>query len=220
MGPRGDAIIHADWCVGEILNTLDRLRLARNTLVIFSSDNGPVVDDGYKDDAVEKLGGHKPAGPLRGGKYSNFEAGTRVPFIVRWPGRVKPGVSDALVSQIDLLASFAAFANQRLSGADAPDSFNVMPALLGKSKAGREHLVEQASVLSLRVGQWKYIEPGRGPKIHRNTNTETGNDPDGQLYNLADDLGETSNLITKNPDRAKEMAARLQQIRQNNRSRP
>jgi len=220
MGPRGDAILQADWCVGEILSALDRLKLARNTLIVFSSDNGPVVDDGYKDEAVEMLGTHKPAGPLRGGKYSNFEAGTRVPFIVRWPGSVKPGVSDALISQIDFLASFAAFTNQGLGDAAAPDSFNVMPALLGKSKTGREQLVEQASVLSLRIGQWKYIEPGKGPKIQRNTNTETGNDPDGQLYNLTDDLGETRNLISNYPDRAKEMAARLQQIRQNNRSRP
>ncbi len=220
MGPRGDAILQADWCVGELLNALDRLKLTRNTLVIFTSDNGPVVDDGYKDDAVEKLGGHKPAGALRGGKYSNFEAGTRVPFIVRWPGRVKPGVSDALVSQVDFLASFAAFTNQKLGEADAPDSFNVLPALLGKSKAGREHLVEQASVLSLRVGQWKYIEPSKGPKIQKNTNTETGNDPDGQLYNLASDLGETNNLASRHPDRGKAMAARLQQIRQNDRSRP
>lgn len=220
MGPRGDALLEADWSVGEILKTLDRLKLTNDTMVIFTSDNGPVVDDGYKDDAVERLGEHKPAGRLRGGKGSNFEAGTRVPFIVRWPGRVKPGVSDALVSQIDLLASFAAFTNQKLAEADAPDSFDVMPALLGKSKAGREHLVEQASVLSLRDRQWKYIEPGKGPKIQRNTNTETGNDPDGQLYNLADDPGETDNLVTKRPDRAKEMAARLQQIRQNNRSRP
>jgi arylsulfatase A-like enzyme len=220
MGPRGDAILQADWCVGEILAALDRLNLARNTMVVFSSDNGPVVDDGYKDDAVEKLGSHKPAGPLRGGKYSNFEAGTRVPFIVRWPGRVKPGLSGALVSQIDFLASFAAFTNQSLGDAAAPDSFNVMPALLGESKAGREQLVEQASVLSLRDGQWKYIEPSNGPKIQRNTNTETGNDPEGQLFHLAEDLGETSNLITKYPDRAKEMTRRLQQIRQNNRSRP
>ena len=220
MGPRGDAILQADWCVGEILSALDRLKLARNTLLIFSSDNGPVVDDGYKDDAVEKLGDHKPAGPLRGGKYSNFEAGTRVPFIVRWPGRVKPGVSGALVSQIDFLASFAAFTNQQLGDGAAPDSFNVMPALLGKSSTGRTELIEQASVLSLRIGLWKYIEPGKGPKIQRNTNTETGNDPDGQLYNLTDDLGETRNLISKHPDRAKEMAARVQQLRQNNRSRP
>lgn len=217
MGPRGDAILQADWCVGEILSALDRLKLAQNTLVIFSSDNGPVIDDGYKDDAVEKLGDHKPAGPLRGGKYSNFEAGTRVPFIVRWPRRVKPGVSGALVSQIDFLASFAAFTNQQLGDGAAPDSFNVMPALLGKSRTGRTELIEQASVLSLRIGPWKYIEPGKGPKIQRNTNTETGNDPDGQLYNLTDDPGETRNLISKYPDRAKEMAVRLQQIRENKR---
>lgn len=219
MGPRGDAIIEADWCVGELLAALDRLKLTRNTMVFFSSDNGPVVDDGYKDDAVEKLGNHKPAGPLRGGKYSNFEGGTRVPLIVRWPGRIKPGVSAALVSQIDFLASFAAFTNQKLGEADAPDSFDLMAALLGKSKIGREHLVEQASALSLRVGPWKYIEPNKGAKLLKNTNTETGNDPDGLLFNLRDDLGETNNLLTKYADRAKEMAARLQQIRQNNQSR-
>ncbi|MGH9769490.1 MAG: sulfatase family protein [Blastocatellia bacterium] len=220
MGPRGDALLEADWSVGEILKTLDRLKLTNDTLVIFTSDNGPVVDDGYKDAAVEKLGAHKPAGRLRGGKGSNFEAGTRVPFIVRWPGRVKPGVSGALVSQIDLLASFAALTKQKLGDADAPDSFDLAPALLGKSKAGREHLVEQAGALSLRSGTWKYIEPSDRPKLNRNTNTEMGNDPAGQLYNLADDLGETSNLVTKHPDKVKEMAARLQQIRQNNRSRP
>src|SRR5687767_12336453 len=98
MGPRGDAIVQTDWCVGEILTALDRLKLANDTLVIFTSDNGPVVDDGYKDEAVAKLGSHKPAGPFRGGKYSHFEGGTRVPFIVRWPARVKPGSSAALVS--------------------------------------------------------------------------------------------------------------------------
>ncbi len=219
MGPRGDAIIEADWCVGEILNALDRLKLDRNTLVIFTSDNGPVVDDGYKDDAVEKLGSHRPAGPLRGGKYSNFEGGTRVLFIVRWTGRVKPGVSAALISQIDFLASFAAFTNQQLGDAGAPDSFNVMPALLGKSKMGREHLVEQASALSLREGPWKYIEPNNGVKLQKNTNTETGNDPGGQLYNLAVDLGETKNVAAGQPDKVKQMAALLQRIKQNGRSR-
>jgi arylsulfatase A-like enzyme len=219
MGPRGDAIVQADWCVGEVLKKLDRLKLTNNTLVIFTSDNGPVVDDGYKDDAVEKLGKHKPAGRLRGGKYSNFEAGTRVPFIVRWPQQVKRGVSNALVSQIDFLASFASFTKQDLANADAPDSYNVMNALLGKDKTGRGHLIEQASVLSLRVGNWKYIEPGRGPKITANTNTETGNDPDGQLYDLANDLGETRNLAAQHPDKVKEMSARLQKIRQDGRSR-
>ena len=94
------------------------------------------MDDGYKDDAVEKLGGHKPAGPLRGGKYSNFEGGTRVPFIVRWPAKVKPGVSDALICQIDFLASFAALTGQTLDENDAPDSFNVLPTLLGSALDG------------------------------------------------------------------------------------
>ena len=131
MGPRGDAIAQLDWCVGEILETLDRRGLAENTLVIFTSDNGPVVDDGYRDDAVKRLGGHRPAGPLRGGKYSAFEGGTRVPFLVRWPARVKPGVSTALVCQIDLMASLAALVGQKLAEEDAPDSFDVLAALLG-----------------------------------------------------------------------------------------
>jgi arylsulfatase A-like enzyme len=219
MGPRGDAIVQTDWCVGEILAALDRLKLASNTLVILTSDNGPVVDDGYKDDAVAKLGAHKPAGPLRGGKYSNFEAGTRVPFIVRWPGRVKQGISNALVSHVDFLASFAAFTRQPLAEADAPDSHDVMPALLGKSKTGRDHLVEQAGALSLRVGPWKYIEPGNGPKISANTNTELGNDKVDQLYNLADDLGETRNVAAQHPRRVNEMKVLLQRVRQQGRSR-
>ena len=219
MGPRGDALLEADWSVGQILATLDRLRLTNETLIIFTADNGPVVDDGYKDDAVARLGAHKPAGPWRGGKGSNFEGGTRVPLLVRWPGQVKPGVSDALVSQIDLLASLASFTGQKLTEADAPDSFDVMGALLGRAKTGREELVQQATALSLRQGAWKYIEPGRGPKVNANTNTETGNDPAGQLYDLARDPGERENLAARHPDRVKEMAARLERIKQAGRSR-
>ena len=219
MGPRGDAIAQLDWCTGEILKTLDRLKLADNTLVIFSSDNGPVMDDGYKDDAVGKQDGHKPAGALRGGKYSNFEGGTRVPFIVRWPAKVKPGVSDALVCQIDFLMSCAALTGQKLDHVDAPDSFNVLPVLLGESKTGRDHLVEHAGVLSLRQGYWKYIEPGQGAKVLTNTNTETGNEPSGQLYNLADDPGETKNLASEQQNRVKEMSALLQKLREQGRSR-
>ncbi len=219
MGPRGDAIIEADWCVGQILAALDKLKLTKNTLVIFSSDNGPVVDDGYKDDAVARLGDHKPAGPLRGGKYSNFEGGTRVPLIVRWPGNVKQGVSDALLCQIDLLASFAALVGQQLAPADASDSQNILAALLGKTKRGRDQLVEQASALSLRLGEWKYIEPSRGPKVNANTNTEMGNDPGGQLYNLATDLGEKHNLAVQQPERVKQMKTLLEQIKQQGGSR-
>src|SRR5829696_3702659 len=209
MGPRGDAIAQLDWSVGQVLATLDRLGLTRNTLVVFTSDNGPVIDDGYRDQAVEKLGGHTPAGPFRGGKYSTFEGGTRVPFVVRWPARVKPGVSDALVSQVDFIASFAA-----LLGQPAPDlstearvgfprakvdAENVLAALLGDSKTGRAVLVEQAAArLAIRQGPWKYLPPSQGPRVQQNTNTETGNDPEPQLYDLGKDRGERNNLAAAN----------------------
>lgn len=213
LGPRGDAIVQADWCAGEIVNTLDRFKLSENTLVILTSDNGPVVDDGYQDDAVEKLSNHTPWGPLRGGKYSKFEAGTRVPFIVRWPGRVKPGVSDAMVSQVDFTATFAALTGQQSATPDAPDSFNILPALLGDSLTGRDHVVEHADGLALRAGSWKYIEPAKGPKANANTNTKTGNDSQPQLYDLNTDLGETNNVATQHPDKVKELQAQLDALR-------
>ena len=220
MGPRGDAIVQLDFCAGEILKTLDRLNLAENTIVIFTSDNGPVVDDGYKDQAVEKLDGHKPAGPLRGGKYSAFDGGTRVPFIVRWPGRVKPGQSDALLSQVDFMASFAALTGRKLAPDDAPDSFDILPALLGKSPVGREHLVEHAGILSLIKGDWKYIEPRKGPKVNKNTNTELGTDPKPQLYNLRNDLGEKNDVASEHPEVVKELAGLLKKIKADGRTRP
>lgn len=219
LGPRGDAIVQLDWCVGEILKTLDGLKLTDNTLVIFTSDNGPVVDDGYKDQAVEKLNGHKPSGPLRGGKYSAFDAGTRVPCIVRWPGRVNAGTSDALISQIDFLASFAALTGRKLAPQDAPDSFDVLGALLDPAKTGRDHLVEQAKVLSLIRGDWKYIEPGKGPKVSANTGIELGCDIKPQLYNLKTDLAEKHNLAAEHPEITEELAVMLKNIRDSKRTR-
>jgi arylsulfatase A-like enzyme len=213
MGPRGDAIVQADWSVGEILSALDRFHLADNTIVVFTSDNGPVIDDGYRDAAVEKLGGHRPSGPFRGGKYSNFEAGTRVPFIVRWPRGVKRGVSDALVSHIDLIASLAAFARQPLAAGDAPDSQDLWSALTGASKTGRADYVEQGSGLSLRQGTWKYIEASERRRMNPETNTELGNDTAPQLYDLASDPGERTNVAAKFPARVAEMQQRLEAIR-------
>jgi arylsulfatase A-like enzyme len=220
MGPRGDAILEFDWSVGEIVRTLRRLRLDDNTLVIVSSDNGPVVDDGYRDEAVEKLNGHRPAGPLRGGKYSAFEGGTRVPFVVRWTGTVRPGTSDALFSQVDLPATFAALAGVELATPDAPDSYNMLPALLGKSATGRDHLIEHAGTIALVRGDWKYIQPGKGQKVNVNTNTELGNDPAPQLYNLKADPSEARNVATEYPDRVRELSALLEKVRKDGRSRP
>jgi arylsulfatase A-like enzyme len=213
LGPRGDAIVEADWSVGEIVKTLDRLNLTRNTLVIFTSDNGPVVDDGYKDDAVAKLGNHKPAGRLRGGKYSNFEGGTRIPWIVRWPNHVAAGTSNALVCHIDLMASLAKMTGTSLAPSDIHDSTDVLAALLGKSRAGRTELVEEAGALSLRQGDWKYIEPNSKQKINQQTNTELGNDSTAQLYDLSKDPGETRNLAGTNPERVMSMRAALERIR-------
>jgi arylsulfatase A-like enzyme len=220
MGPRGDVIAQLDWCTGQILDALDRLKLADNTLVIFTSDNGPVVDDGYQDGAVAKLGDHQPAGPFRGGKYSNFEGGTRVPLVTRWPQQIKPGVSDALVCQIDFLASLADLTGQSLASSDAPDSFDLLPALMGKSTSGRDQLVEHASTLGLRQGSWKLIDAGKGPKRNANTNTELGNAGQPQLYNLADDPGEQKDVAAEHPERVKQMLATLNRIRDAGRSRP
>jgi len=214
MGPRGDAIVQMDWSVGEILETLDRLKLTENTLIIFTSDNGPILDDGYKDHAKEKVGDHKPGGPFRGNKYSAYEAGTRVPLIVRWPARVKPGVSDALVSQVDFLASFAALTGQNFDRATAPDTQNTLPALLGESHVGRTETVEQGGPLALRDGAWKFIPPSKGRQVNSNTETETGNDPAPQLFDLSQDPGETKNVATNHPERTRQMAAQLAALRE------
>jgi arylsulfatase A-like enzyme len=212
LGPRGDVILQLDWTVGEVLKTLDRLKIADNTLLIFTSDNGPVLDDGYKDDAVEKLNGHTPAGPLRGGKYSAFEGGTRIPFIVRWPGKIKPGtVTDAKFSQVDLYASFAALTNQKITNNDAPDSYNLLDVLTGKNKVGRDHIIEQSlnNTLSITRNDWKYIEPSNGPKVQKATNMEMGNDPKPQLYNIKKDVGERDNVAEGNPAIVEKLARLL-----------
>ncbi|MFD0893852.1 sulfatase-like hydrolase/transferase [Luteolibacter ambystomatis] len=203
MGPRGDSIVEADWQVGEVLRVLDELKLADNTLVILSSDNGPVVNDGYLDQSVVKLGDHKPAGPWRGGKYSNYEGGTRVPFLVRLPGRVKPGTtSDAMVSQVDLARSLAKLAGASVAADAFPDSKDVLPALLGESPTGREEIVGLGSQVTLRRGSWKYIPATGGKKAST---------PD-QLYDLATDPGEKTNLAATKPEEIKQLAARLKEI--------
>jgi arylsulfatase A-like enzyme len=213
MGPRGDAILEFDWSVGQILGALDRLKLADDTLVIVTSDNGPVVDDGYEDQAVERLGAHRPSGPLRGGKYSAFLAGTRVPFLLRWPAKVTPGVSHALVGQVDLFSSFASLVGQTPKPGDAPDSKNVLPALLGTSSTGREWLAAQAGALSVIRGKWKYIEPREGPRVERNTNVELGNDALPQLFDLETDPSETRNLASEHPREVDALALLLKRVR-------
>ena len=215
LGPRGDALLSFDNTVGEVMKTLKRLNLDENTIVILSSDNGAVVDDGYQDQAVELLGNHKPTGIYRGGKYSSYEGGTRVPCIVRWKGQVKPGVSDHLMLQIDWLASFANMLGVNVPEGAAPDSENQLASWLDAGKSGRKVLVEHNSRnnLSLYDGTWKYIPAADGPAMNVTTNTELGNDPENdQLYNLAEDPSEQNNLAEKEPERVKAMRAELSEI--------
>lgn len=212
MGARGDAILSFDYTVGQIMHALDSLSIADNTIIVLTSDNGPVLDDGYKDKAVELLGKHKPGGIFRGGKYSIFEAGTRVPMIIRWKNGIKEnGISGALVSQIDLMRSLAAMTGVEIPKGAATDSRNELKAFLGKTGKGRDYLIEQNmnNTLSVVDADWKYIEPGNGPAINKGTNTELGNSPSDQLYYLKNDPGEKNNLADVNH---KKITVKLQKI--------
>ncbi|MDB4331852.1 sulfatase-like hydrolase/transferase [bacterium] len=217
LGPRGDAIAELDWCVGQLTETLDRLKLSENTLVVFCSDNGPVMDDGYVDDAIEKQGNHRPAGPYRGGKYNVYEGGTRTPFITRWPGTIPSGESDAMVCTIDLAASCAALANAKMPEEACLDSFDVLDALLGKKNAqGRDHLVQQdngtGGNYGLRVGNWKLLRHDS----KRTKNTELRLKPRQvapyTLYDLSNDPGERTNVIKDHADVAEKMKQQLANI--------
>jgi arylsulfatase A-like enzyme len=192
------------------MDALDKAGLTDNTLIVLSSDNGPVVDDGYADRAVELLGDHKPWGPFRGGKYSIYEAGTRIPMVVSWPEKVKPGVSDALVSQIDLYASMAALMGKTLEEGAGPDSQNYLDAFLGKDLKGRDYIVEVAGALSVSDGEWKYIATSDGPAYNKLVNIELGNSKEEQLYNLKQDISEQKNLIKEHPEVAERLKAILE----------
>jgi arylsulfatase A-like enzyme len=220
MGARGDAILELDSIAGQVLDTLDRLKLTDDTIVMFGSDNGPVLDDGYKDQAAEKVGAHKPAGVFRGGKYSNYDGGTRVPFLIRWPNHIKPDTtSDALMCHVDLLHSLATLTGQKLPAGAAPDSFDLMQAFLGKAKKGRPYLVEHATSLALVEGDWKLIRHHSGPKTNL-TGNELGNDPKDQLFHITKDPGERENLAEQEPERVKAMNSTLDGIQKKGRSRP
>ncbi len=218
-GFRADSIVQFDWTVGKIMKTLDRLKLTENTLVILCSDNGPVMDDGYKDEALEKLGEHKAAGPFKGGKYSLYEGGTRTPFITSWKGHIPAGSSDKIVCTIDLAASLAGLTGTPVPETACGDSKNVLPALLGKADAkGRSSLIQQDNGgrgnFGYRSGNWKLTKHAK--KSARNTvvsktltNTKV---PEFQLYNLAKDPAETTNLIAEHPEEAKRLKQELQAL--------
>lgn len=217
LGYRGDVILEMDHSVGVILKALKDRGILDNTLIIFSSDNGPVLNDGYLDQAVEtaKAENYRPAGPFRGGKYSALEGGTRIPFIVYWKGEIKPVKTDVLFSQMDLMASFADLLHQKLPAGEFTDSKDHLATLLGKSEKPRSEIVEQAANMTLSIVKdgWKYIEPHKGPAVLSGVDIASGYSEKPQLYHLVNDPSESENLADKYPKKVKALQARLQAIK-------
>lgn len=229
-GPHGDFIHQFDWIVGELMRELEKHGFADNTLVLVSSDNGPEVASVIHMRADH---GHDGARPWRGIKRDSWEGGHRVPLIVRWPERVRPGsTSNQLICLTDVMATLAFITGFALPRDAAEDSFDLLPVLEGKSTAPvRPYLLTQAfsgaKTLSIRRGDWKYLDH-RGSGGNR---YDTGglkpfalpeNDPEapGQLYDLANDPGETTNLFSAKPGLVKELRDLLEQSKVSGRSRP
>ena len=221
LGLRGDSILQLDWCVGELTAALDRLQLRDNTLVVFCSDNGPVMDDGYADGALQQLGNHDANGPYRGGKYSVYEGGCRTPFITNWPGTIAPGESDELVCTLDLAASLATIGGTAAGVQECIDSFDVSEALLGRGQSTRRSLILQGNrpkdTMSYRNGRWKlhlhYKEKARNVTIAQPL--ETTPEPRWALYDLSTDPEERTNLAKDNLTLLNYLMADVQEIQTN-----
>jgi arylsulfatase A-like enzyme len=204
LGARGDAILEADWAIGQFIENIKQQGLSKKTIIIFSSDNGAVLDDGYNDESVTKLGEHTPSGKFRGGKYSLFDGGAHIPFIVSWPGTIKTGKSDALISQHDFLASFATLTQQKITDSDSQDHLDV---LLGKSTKGRKELVVQAlgGKTAYREDNWLFIPAYWGDDKLAKEDVETGYCSCYQLYDLYKDPSQANNLAPKHPEKTMAM---------------
>ncbi|GEP42401.1 sulfatase family protein [Brevifollis gellanilyticus] len=229
-GPHGDFIAEFDHVVGELMRELEKSGLADNTLVILSSDNGPETTAVVHMRADHA---HDGAKPWRGVKRDSWEGGHRVPFIVRWPARVKGGTtSDQLTCLTDIMATVAAITGCELPRDAAEDSFNLLAALEGKATAPiRPYLITQAfsgsRTLSIRRGQWKYIHHrGSGGNNYERGEmasyalAEATPEVPAQLYDLATDPGETTNLYSRKPEIVRELKALLDLSKTAGRSRP
>lgn len=217
FGPRGDVLVQLDWQVGELMKLLKEQGLEENTIVIFSSDNGPVLDDGYVDQARELIADHKQTGELSGGKYSALEAGTRVPFIVKWPSSIKvKTTSDVMFSQLDLLGSFAAFNDVSYNSNQAIDTENHWDVLIGKGKEGRYGLVQEAlfsNLAYLRNDGFKLIPGNEGPDmVPWGPIIPTGFSENDQLFNIKTDPKETEDISASNQVVLEEMIKELAEI--------
>ncbi|MBB6050815.1 sulfatase-like hydrolase/transferase [Armatimonas rosea] len=226
-GPHGDFIHEMDEVVGELMKTLKRLGLDKNTVVMFSSDNGPETTSVAHMRADY---GHDGARPWRGVKRDQWEGGHRVPFIVRWPGKIAPGSkSEQTVCLTDVMATCAAIVGTPLPDNSAQDSFDLLPLLRGDKSGGvvRPYTLHQtiSLALAIRKGPWKYLDhKGSGgnnydnPQLKPYALPDTAPEAPGQLYNLETDPGETTNLYYKYPELVKELKALLESSKAQGRS--
>lgn len=200
LGIRGDVAVEMDDALGQVRASLKKYGY-EDTLFIFTSDNGPYIPDGYEDGAPEAWKGINPAHPFRGGKYGPFEGGTRVPFIVSWPGEVKPGTqSAALVSQTDIARTLAAIIGAKVPEGSMVDSENLSAAMIDGAEEGRKELVEQPGwgPGGFRSGKWKLV---------------SGGNISPQLYDLSVDPSETRDIAKENPEVVRRLLARLAEIK-------
>ena len=231
-GPHGDFIFELDYIVGKLMAALDKHGFTDNTLVIFSSDNGPEVPTVL---SMRKDYKHDGARPWRGVKRDNWEGGHRVPFIARWPGKIKPGTrSSQTLSLTDLMATFAAITNVKLPQEAGEDSVNMLPALIGsdEGKSIRKYTLHQtiSLALAIRRGPWKYLDhKGSGGNNYDRAGRwgmkkyivpEKEPEAPGQLYNLDTDPGETNNLYFKRSEIVKELKNKLEEFKKSGRSVP
>lgn len=216
MGTRGDVILQLDWTVGEIMHTLDSLGLRENTLFVFTSDNGPAIDDGYQDEAQMRLNGHRPSGIYRGGKYSLYEGGTRIPFIVRWPGKVPAGTTQkATLSQVDFYRSICSLLGIEIPQGAASDSRDLGMSFMGLSMESAPFIIEQnrQNTLAIIRHGWKYLEPSDKQTYEYRKSVELGNRTTPQLYNIAKDPREREDLSAKYPEKLEELSAALESVK-------
>ncbi|MCS7306899.1 MAG: arylsulfatase [Thermoguttaceae bacterium] len=223
LNPYADFVMQTDDCVGQILAALEKHGLAENTLVIFTSDNGPSPQ---ADFATLRAKGHDPAGGLRGAKADLWEGGHRVPLLVCWPGRVPAGsCSNQLVSLVDLMATCAELVGQNLPDHAAEDSLSFRPLLLGKATGPvRDSLIMHSITgkFAIRQGAWKLLlTPGSGGwSSPRDPEAYREGLPEVQLYNLAEDPAEQKNLQAQHPEIVKQLLKLLEQQVAEGRTRP
>jgi arylsulfatase A len=226
-GPFGDFVYEVDDSIGQLLKALKQSGQSENTLVIFTADNGPEAY-AYARDAKY---GHWSAHPLRGLKRDIYEGGHRVPYIVKWPGNVQAGeTSDDLVSQIDIMATVASVVGYELPNDQAEDSFDLLPLITDKSDLGprKTHIHNTyADKYAIRDGDWLLVDTSSGysrKKIHEPWEAKRGYEGEGDrgafLYNLKKDIGQKRNLLDTNPEKAKDLKALLEKIREQGYSAP